>query len=121
MSAHDRLQPLTEFGDGFMHASLKFGFYLIQFRLQPFAHRLPHHCEPSITPLLYTDMCKAEKVERFGLPFSTPLPAIDRMRTELQKSRLHGMQLQVELTHSFRKFRPELIGIRFAVKSNHDV
>src|SRR5882762_4280841 len=31
------------------------------------------------------------------------------------------MQLQVELLHAFREFRPELIGIRLAVKSNHDV
>jgi len=27
----------------------------------------------------------------------------------------------VELLHAFREFRPELIGIRLAVKSNHDV
>jgi hypothetical protein len=31
------------------------------------------------------------------------------------------MQLQVELLHTFRELRPELIGIRFAVESNHDV
>ena len=31
------------------------------------------------------------------------------------------MQFQVELPHSFRKFRPELTGIRFVPKSNHDV
>jgi hypothetical protein len=31
------------------------------------------------------------------------------------------MQLQVELPHAFRKFRPKLVGIRLAVKSNHDV
>jgi hypothetical protein len=31
------------------------------------------------------------------------------------------MQFQVELPHSFREFRPKLIGIRSAVKSNHDI
>ena len=31
------------------------------------------------------------------------------------------MQFQVELPHSFGKFRPKLIGIRFAVKAHHDV
>jgi hypothetical protein len=31
---------------------------------------------------------------------------VDRMRTELQKSRFLGMQLQVELPHTFREFRP---------------
>jgi hypothetical protein len=40
---------------------------------------------------------------------------VDRIRTELQKSRFLGMQFQVELSHSFREFRPKLIGIRFAM------
>src|SRR5437763_7277594 len=31
------------------------------------------------------------------------------------------MQFQVELPHSFREFRPELFGIRFALESNHDI
>src|SRR6266849_4530716 len=121
VSTHHRLQPLAYFGNGFMHPSLKFGFHLVQLRLQPFAYRLPQHREPSVAPLLHTDMCEAKKVERLRLPFSTPLPLVDRMRTKLQQPRFLGMQFQVELSHSFREFRPELIGIRFAVKSNHDV
>src|SRR5204863_7996760 len=68
-----------------------------------------------------TDMCEAKKVERLRFPFSTPLPLVDRKRTEFQQSRFLGMQFQVELSHAFRKFRPELIGIRFAVKAHHDV
>jgi hypothetical protein len=43
VSSHHRLQPLAYFGDGFMHPALKFGFRLVQFRLQPFADRLPQH------------------------------------------------------------------------------
>jgi hypothetical protein len=31
------------------------------------------------------------------------------------------MQFQIELPHSFRKFRPKLIGIRLAVEAHHDV
>jgi len=121
VSTHHRLQPLAYCGDGFMHASLKFGFHLVQLRLQLFANRLPQHREPSIAPLLHTDVRKAQEVERLRFPFSTPLPLVDRKRTELQKSRLLGMQFQVELLHSFRKFRPELFGIRYAVKAHHDV
>ena len=121
VSTHNRPQPLALIGDGFVHSMLKLGFHLIQLRLQPFPYRLPQHREPSIAPLLYTDMCKAEKVERLRLPFTTPLPLVDRIPTELQKSRFLGMQLQVELLHAFREFRPELIGIRLAVKSNHDI
>src|SRR6266404_4716187 len=121
VSTHNRPQPLALLGDGFVHASLKLGFHLIQLRLQPLAYRLPQHREPSIALLLYADVRKAEKVERLRLPFSTPLPLVDRMRTELQQSRFLGMQLQMELLHAFREFHPELIGIRLAVKSNHDV
>src|SRR6266404_3603904 len=121
VSTHHCLQPLAYFGDGFMHPSLKFGFHLVQFRLQPFADRLPQHREPSVAPLLHTDVCEAKKVERLRFPFSTPLPLVDRIRTKLQKSRFLGMQFQVELPHSFRKFRPKLIGIRFAVKAHHHV
>src|SRR6267378_476574 len=121
VSTHHRLQPLALVGDGFVHTTLKLGFHLIQLRLQPFADRLPQHRKPSITPLLYADMRKAQEVEGLRLPFSTPLSLVDRMWTELQKARFLGMQLQVELFHSFRELRPELIGIRLAVESNHDV
>src|SRR6266851_7460622 len=61
---HHRLQPLALFGDGFVHTTLKFGFHLVQLRLQPFAYRLPQHRKPSITPLLYADVRKAKEVER---------------------------------------------------------
>src|SRR5882762_5243861 len=118
---YHRLQPFALGGDGFVHASLKFGFHLVQLRLQSLAYRLPQHRKPSIAPLLYAYMRKAQEVERLRFPFSTPLPLVDGIRTKLQKSRLLGMQFQVELLHSFRKFRPKLIGIRFAVESHHDV
>src|SRR5882672_2081647 len=111
---YHRLQPFALVGDGFVHASLKFGFHLVQLRLQSLAYRLPQHRKPSIAPLLYAYMRKAQEVERLRFPFSTPLPLVDGIRTKLQKSRLLGMQFQVELLHSFRKFRPKLIGIRFA-------
>src|SRR5216683_2451338 len=118
---YHRLQPFALVGDGCVHASLKLGFHLVQFRLQPFADRLPQYRKPPIAPLLHADVRKAEEIERLRFPFSTPLPLVDRIRTKLQKSRLLGMQFQVELSHSFRKFRSELIGIRFAVESHHDV
>src|SRR6266853_4252186 len=121
VSTHHRLQPLALVGDGFVHTTLKLGFHLVQLRLQSLAYRLPQHRKPSITPLLYANMCKAKKIKRLRLPFSTPLPAVDRIWTEFQKSRLLGMQFQVELPHSFGKFRPKLIGIRFAVEAHHDV
>ena len=103
VSTDHRPQPLALFGDGCVHSSLKFSFHLIQFRLQPFADRPPQHREPSIAPLLRADMRKAEKVERLRLPFSAPLPLVDRKWTELQQARFLGVQLQVELLHAFRE------------------
>src|SRR6266404_4496831 len=121
VSTHHRLQPLAQFRDGSMHASLKFGFHLVQLRLQPVAYRLPQHRVDSVASLLHADMRKAKKVACLRLPFSTPLPVLDRERSKFQKSRFLGMQFQVELPHAFGKFRPKLVGIRFVPKSNHDV
>jgi hypothetical protein len=122
VSTHNRPHPLALFGDGGMHASLKFGFHLIQLRLQPFAYRLPQDRKPWVAPLLHADVRKAQEVERFRFPvsgfrfpFSASLPVVDRIWTELQQSRFLGMQPPVKRLHTFREFRPELIGIRFAV------
>src|SRR5215469_15089692 len=109
VSTHHRLQPLALFGNGFVHTTLKFGFHLVQFRLQPFAYRLPQDRIHSVAPLLYADMRKAQEVERLRFPFPAVLPVLDRERTKLQQSRFLGMQFQVELPHSFREFRPKLI------------
>src|SRR6516165_6076619 len=121
VSTHHRLQPFAYFRNGLVHAPLKLGFDRVQLRLQALADRLPQDRVPSVASLLYAGMRKAEKVERLRFPFSTLLPVIDRERTELQKSRLLGMQLQVELPHSLVKFHPKLVGIRFLLESNDDV
>ena len=121
VSTHHRLQPLALFGDGLVHASPKLSFHLVQFRLQPFADRLPHYRVHSVASLLYADMRKSEKVECLRFPFSAPLPVVDRIRTEFQKSRLLGMQLQVELPHSLGKFCPKPVGIRFHLEAQHDI
>jgi len=39
-----------------VHPSLKLGFHLVQFRLQPFADRLPQYRKPPIAPLLHADV-----------------------------------------------------------------
>src|SRR4029077_15784879 len=116
VSTYNRPQPLALFGDGFMHSSLKLGFHLIQLRLQPFPYRLSQHREPSIASLLHAAMREAEKVERLRLSF-TPLPLVDRMRTELQQSRFLGMQLEVELLHSFQTPPARTNGSHFEMKT----
>src|SRR2546425_12268436 len=73
VSNDDRAQPLAYLGDGVVHASLELGFHLTQFRLQSLANRLPEHREPSVAPLLPTDVREAEEVERLGLPLTEAL------------------------------------------------
>src|SRR5437763_6614344 len=121
VSTHDSLQPSALFKDGYVHAPPKLGFHLVQLRLQPFAYRLPQHREHSVASLLRANVRKAEKVERLRLPFSSLLLVLDRKRTKFQKSRLLGMQLQMELPHSLGEFRPKLIGLRLCLKSQHDI
>src|SRR6266576_1012579 len=121
VSTHDRLQPSTLLKDGYVHAPPKLGFHLVQLRLQPFAYRLPQHREHSVASLLCANVRKAEKVERLRLPFSSLLPVLDRKRTKFQKSRLLGMQLQMELPHSLGEFHPKLIGLRLRLKSQRDI
>src|SRR5919108_2342840 len=118
---HHRLQPRALLGDRLMHAPLQLGFHRVELRLQPFAYRLPQHREHSIAPLLHANVRKAQEIERLRLPFSAPLSVVDRVSTELQKSRFLGMQLQIELPHSLGKFHPKLVGIRFALESQHRV
>ena len=69
---HHRLQPFALFGDGFVHASLKLGFHLVQLRLQPLAYRLPQHREPSIASFLDADMRLSRPAEFHHRPLAEP-------------------------------------------------
>ena len=69
---HHRLQPLAHCGNGFVHASLKLGFHLIQLRLQSFPYRLPQHREPSIAPLLHADVRVSRPAEFHHRPLAEP-------------------------------------------------
>src|SRR5438876_178719 len=116
-----RVQPLAHLWDGVVHAPLELGLYLAQLRLQPLADRLPQHRESSVAPLLPADMREAEEVERLGLPLSAPFPVFGCERAELQKPRFLGMQFQSELSKPLDKLRPEPLGVRLALESNHYV
>jgi hypothetical protein len=69
-----------------VHAPPELGFHLAELRLQSLAHRLPPHCESS-TLRLAAAMREAKEVERRRSPFSAPLPARDRVRSEFQQAR----------------------------------
>jgi hypothetical protein len=104
-----------------MHASLEFSFHLTQFRLQPFANRLPQDREASVAPLFPADVRETEEVERLRFPFSALLAVFRRERAEFQQARFLGMQFQAELSHSINQFRPEPYSIRFPLEPSDDV
>jgi hypothetical protein len=120
VSTHHRRQPLALFGNGVMHAPLQLGFHRVELGLQPLANCLPKHGVHSVSPLLHTDVRKAEEVERLRLPFSAPSSVLDRKRTKLQQPRLDGMQFEVELAHTLREFVTKLLSISFGLEPNHE-
>jgi len=121
VSADYRAQPLADFRNRIVHASLEFGFDLAQLRLQSLAHRLPSHSEAPITALRGTTVREAQEVERLGLSLTTPLSVLGRKRAELQEPRLLGMQFQLELAQSLHQLSPTLLGIGFTLEPEHDV
>src|SRR5690606_29905733 len=74
-----------------------------------------------IAPLLRADVREAEEVKgiRFALAATTSIPG--REGPELDESRLVGVQLQIELSESFRQLHLKLLGFHLALKSQHDV
>lgn len=104
-----------------MHALSQFGFDLVQLCLQSLTVRVPPHGEPSGVPLLRTDVREAEEIERLRLPQATSLPSFGGVCAEFEQSRFLGVQFQTKLRESLREIRPESLGIRLDLESQHDV
>lgn len=121
MPTYNRAQPLAYFRDGNVHTLLQLSFHLVQLRLQSLANCLPQHREVAVAPLLRADMREAEEVKSLRLSFTTLLPVLDRIRSELQKARLFGVQFEMELPKPLGEFRPEPFSIRLLLESDHDV
>jgi hypothetical protein len=98
VSTYHRLQPFALFWDGFVHAPPKLGFHRVQLRLQALADRLPQHGKPSITPLLYADVRKAQEVERLRFPF--PPTSQQRRVISTDESCTPSAEKEVSLCHS---------------------
>jgi len=54
------------------------------------------------------------------LPKPATLTVLCRMASELDQPRLFRVQLQLELLHTLRQFRPEPFGIVLELESNHE-
>jgi hypothetical protein len=66
-------------------------------------------------------MREAEEVERLGLSFPALLPVRGCERSKLEQARLLRVQFEPKLPKPLGEFRPEPLGIRFSLESNHDV
>jgi hypothetical protein len=72
---------------------------------KPLLHRLASHVEAPGLELSPTTMGKAQEVERFRLTLPATLPIVGGEPSELDQSRLVGMQGQAEL----RKAIPQVV------------
>jgi len=121
VSTDNRPEPLSDVGNGVVHATLQLGFHLAQFRAQSFPNGLPKYREHSVALLLHANVREAQEVECLRFPLTTLVPVDGRERSELQKACLVGMQLQIELSESLLQLHPEPLGIRPMLEANHYV
>ena len=118
---NDRLQPLSDLGNGRMQPTSEFRFHVLQLRLQPLTTRLPQHGEASVTPFRPTDVGEPEERARFRLALSPPLTVRGRIGPKLQQPGLLRVQCQPDLPQARGQLRPTPLGIRFVLESQQDV
>jgi hypothetical protein len=119
MPAHNGLQPLADFRNRIMHTPPQLGLDAQQRGLHALANRVPKHHEPSLLRLP-ADVLEAEEIEGLRLAQTSAFQVRRRMASELDQPRLFRVQLQLELLHTLRQFRPEPFGIVLELESNHE-
>src|SRR5205807_7922212 len=99
-------------------------FQLFLDRLQPkpppVAPRDPLELERAV-PVFSDDMGEPQEVERLRLVQSTLPPALGRVATELDETRLVWMQGQAVLLHALPQRRQEPLGFAFVLEPDHDI
>ena len=86
VALHYRPEPFPDFGHRFMHALLELLLNLCQLPPQALADRVTRNREIPV-PSLPADMRETQKVECFGLPFSSVLPVALGTPPELDPAR----------------------------------
>jgi len=86
VSLHDRPQPLPGLLDRVMRTIPELLLDFVKLGPDPLTHRFALHHEGAI-PFPPADMREAEKVERFGLAFSSSFPVAFSVQPELQQAR----------------------------------
>ncbi len=114
VALHDRLEPLARLRHRLVHTRAKLLLDLLQFRSHTFARRLALDGKVPL-PVCPADMRETQKVERLGLAFSSPFPALFGIPPELDPARFIWMEFQPKLPQPFLvvfqktvRFRPVL-------------
>jgi len=104
-----------------MPASLDFAFQRSQLCPHPFRVGHPLELEPPRLPGLPTNMGEAQEAKRLRLAEPACCSSLGGEPSELDQSRLLGVQLQVELRESLAEFRPEPLGVVPMLESHHGI
>ena len=121
MSVNYRLEPLSYFWHRIVHAFSQLKFNLFELRPHFLLLGLALNREHSITPLLHTDVGKAEKIKCRWFALALVLGVVNGIGTKLNDLGLFWMQLQGELGKTLLKFLSEDICLALALKANDDV
>jgi hypothetical protein len=105
---NDRLEPLPGFSHRLVHALTKLLLNVSQLPPHSLADRVALHREVPV-PVLPADVRESQKIERFGLPFSSLFPVLFGKSPELNPARFVWVQFQSELSQAFPKLVQETI------------
>ena len=86
VALNDRLEPLPGYGHRIVHALPEFLFDFCQFPPKALANRVTLHRKVPV-PVLSADVRKSQKIERFGLSFSSSFPVLLGKSAELDPAR----------------------------------
>jgi hypothetical protein len=103
-----------------MPARTEFLLQFPQFLPQALARRMPLHGEVPL-PTLPADVREAQKVERLGFAFSSPLPIAFGVPPELNPARFLRMQFQSKLPQPFPEVLQEAVRFPLRLESQHRV
>src|SRR5579864_1778239 len=121
VAENNRTQVLANLGDGVVHARLKFGLHRLKLRLPPFAHRLTQHREATLACLPAT-VREAKEVEApRRAPITTRLSITPRTASELDQSRLLGVQFQPKAREPLAQLGKEPLGLDSMLEPNDKV
>ena len=86
VALHDRLEPLSGLRHRFMHALPELLLNLCQLPSQTLAYRVALNRKVPV-PVLPADVRESQKIERVGLPLSSPFPVLFGKSPELDPAR----------------------------------